>query len=98
MHRDDQGPRVFWKAGRGGGCLRSKGCAPKLPPQKIFAFTIFFSPEECFVGPGSGGGAGMHWKGGRYAPPPPPSRAPSLCPATVPLTPSASLNGICNRQ
>ena len=31
-------------------------------------------------------------------PPPPPSRAPSLRPATVPLTPSASLNGICNRQ
>ena len=28
----------------------------------------------------------------------PPSRPPSLCPATVPLTPSASLNGICNRQ
>ena len=23
---------------------------------------------------------------------------PSLCPATVPLTPSARLNGICNRQ
>ena len=38
----------------------------------------------------------MHWKGGRY--PPPPSRAPSLCPATVPLTPSAGFNGICNRQ
>ena len=33
----------------------------------------------------------MHWKGGRY-PPAPPSRAPSLCPATVPLTPSARLN------
>ena len=29
---------------------------------------------------------------------PPPSRAPSLCPATVPLTPCASLKGICNRQ
>ena len=29
--------------------------------------------------------------------PPPPSRAPSLCPATVSLTASASLNGICNR-
>ena len=27
-----------------------------------------------------------------------PSRAPSLCPATVPLTASASLNGIGNRQ
>ena len=30
--------------------------------------------------------------------PPPPFGAPSLCPATVSLTPSASLNGICNRQ
>ena len=40
--------------------------------------------------------AGMHCNTERY--PPPPSRAPSLCPATVPLTPSASLNGICNRQ
>ena len=30
--------------------------------------------------------------------PPLPSTAPSLCPATVPLTPSASLNGVCNRQ
>ena len=42
---------------------------------------------------------GMHWKGGSFTPPPPaPSRAPSLCPATVSLTPSASFNGICNRQ
>ena len=40
---------------------------------------------------------GMHWKGGKY-PPPPPSRAPSLCPATVPLTASVSFNGIGNRQ
>ena len=36
---------------------------------------------------------GMHWKGGGGA-----SRARSPCPATVSLTPSASLNGICNRQ
>ena len=28
--------------------------------------------------------------------PPPPGRVPSLCPATVPLMPSASFNGICN--
>ena len=35
-------------------------------------------------------------KGG--CPPPPRSRAPSLCPATVPLTPSAGFNGFCNRQ
>ena len=34
---------------------------------------------------------------GRY-PPPPPFRAPSLCPATVPLMPTSSINGICNRQ
>ena len=33
--------------------------------------------------------AGMHWRGGGT--PPPPSRAPSLCPATVPLTASAGL-------
>ena len=31
-------------------------------------------------------------------PPPPYSRAPSLCPATVSLTASASLNGICNQR
>ena len=30
--------------------------------------------------------------------PPPPSRAPSLCPAAVPPTASAGFNGICNRQ
>ena len=32
------------------------------------------------------------------SPPPPSSRAPSPCPASVPLTATASLNGICNRQ
>ena len=31
-------------------------------------------------------------------PPPPPVKTPSLCPAAVSLTPSASFNGICNRQ
>ena len=42
--------------------------------------------------PGGGGVAvcesapGMHWKGGGVTPPPSNSRAPSLCPATVPLT------------
>ena len=39
-------------------------------------------------------GASDALEGGRY----PPSRAPSLCPVTVSLTPSASFNGICNRQ
>ena len=29
---------------------------------------------------------------------PPPSRAPSLCPATVSLIATASFNGVCNRQ
>ena len=40
------------------------------------------------------------WEGfnGRGEVPPPPFRAPSLCTATVPLTASASFNGICNRQ
>ena len=40
--------------------------------------------------------AGMHWKGGD--PPTFPARAPSLCPAAVCLTATASFNGICNRQ
>ena len=44
----------------------------------------------------------LGWRGGGTPPlepaPPPLSRAPSLCPATVSLTPSAGLNGICNRQ
>ena len=30
--------------------------------------------------------------------PPPPSRAPSLCPADVPLTASATLNDTCTRK
>ena len=38
----------------------------------------------------------MHCKGGGQ--PPPPSRAPNPSPATVPLTATASFNGICNRQ
>ena len=46
-------------------------------------------------GPRGGGRDAL--EGGRY-PPSPLSRAPSLCPATVPLTLSASFNGICNRQ
>ena len=44
--------------------------------------------------PHEGPGAEMPWRWGRY----PPLEAPSLCLATVPGTPSASLNGICNRQ
>ena len=35
---------------------------------------------------------------GRWGGSPSPSRAPSLCPTTVSLTPSASFNGICNRR
>ena len=45
-----------------------------------------------------GGGAGQGCIGRAGGTPPPPSRAPSLCPATVSLTASASVNGTCNRQ
>ena len=44
--------------------------------------------------PEGGGEQGCIWKGGT----PPSSRAPSLRPATVPLTANASFNAICNRQ
>ena len=52
--------------------------------------------RECTAVPR--GAPGMRRNEGRYTPPPPPPRGPSLRPATVPLTPSASLKGICNRQ
>ena len=64
----------------------------------------YTGPASASVGPsrhshhtrtGGGGGAGIHWKGG---PPSSLSRAPSLSPATVSLTASASFHGICNRQ
>ena len=41
-------------------------------------------------------GGPANWKGGEGSAPP--SRAPSLRPATVPLTASVSFEGICNRQ
>ena len=50
---------------------------------------------KCGIGGGGRAGSRGALEGGEI---PPPSRAPSLCPATVPLTPSTSFNGICNRQ
>ena len=61
--------------------------------------TLSFEVRRARAAPGTG----MHGKGGVTAPPPPlqgqppPSRAPTPCPATA-LTPSASFNGICDRQ
>ena len=52
------------------------------------------SRSECVCVCG-GGGQGCIGRGGGT---PPPSRAPSLFLATVPLKASARLNGICNRQ
>ena len=49
-------------------------------------------PKLLAGGPLGGGETGMHWKGGEV--PPLPFRAPSLRPATNPLTASASFNGI----
>ena len=40
---------------------------------------------------------GMHWKGERCPPTPSPGR-PAYTQPLYPLTPSASFNGICNRQ
>ena len=44
-----------------------------------------------------GGGPGMHCKG-EGGTPPPPFQGAQPPPSYVPLTASASLNGICNRQ
>ena len=57
------------------------------------------NPEDCAAGVPYGGpqGAAQSPSHALEAPPSPSSRAPSLRPATAPLTPSDSLNGVCNR-
>ena len=56
----------------------------------------WWGPPPCPTGPEGGGVRGRD--ASKRGEPPPPSRAPSPCPATVSLTPSAGFNGICNRQ
>ena len=76
------------------GAARSSG---RTPPPSV-AVGPFISPPR--HGPRrSRGGRGGSRQGcigrrGGYRP----WRAPTLCPATVSLTPGASLNGMCNRQ
>ena len=74
----------------GKGCVEGMGCVTDVHPRLACGGGM-----RC--GGCGGSWAGMHWKGGGGTPLPP-SRAPSLCPATVPLTPGAGLNGFCNRQ
>ena len=73
------------------------------PPKQVAGperYPLFSARSRCVVTPWDRvrlpPSPGMHWKGGEV--PRPSSRAPSLSPATAPLTPSASLNGVCNRQ
>ena len=74
--------------------------APSLPLFSCSLFPYFMSPTTLASMQHGGtrhlteGGGPTARKGGRY--PPAPSRAHSLHPAIVPLTPSASFNGICN--
>ena len=48
--------------------------------------------------PPGGGGAGMHWNGGRGHRSPPPLQGAQPMPSYCLPAPSASFNGICNRQ
>ena len=69
------------------------------PPQPalwcLLADLLIVPGLEMHAGP-------ARWRGGDALEggevPPAPSTAPSLCPATVSLTPGASFKGICNRQ
>ena len=85
--------------GRGGG-----GFGWDTPPPRVPLGTE--GAEENFLAVSLKHGKGRR-RGGGVTPrprdaleggevPPSTSRAPSLCPATAPLTPSASLNGSCN--
>ena len=105
LRKTCDGCHVFWAShvGRGTGigyqavawgCLGSPGRG--FSARACGGVVVARSPVHSGQMGDGGGRAGMHSKGGRY--PPSPSTAPSLCPATVPLTPSASLNGIRNRQ
>ena len=81
---------------RGGeGVWDPKACVQKNGPKRLFQMQISFIPTMVtLVWGGRWGWGGDALEGGS----PPPSGRLSLCPATVPLTASAGLNGICNRQ
>ena len=90
---------------------RSLPCGARTPSQPINQRTLAPQPtpkegQEAetrdtrqstgqFSAPGQRGGQGCIGRGGA---PPPLSRAPSLCPATVSLNATARLNGVCNRR
>ena len=84
---------VSWWGGWGGvlSCGMGGGL---LWPEFMEGSCAWRSPGWESAEDGQRRSAQMHWEKGGL----PPSRARSLCPATVPLTPSASLNGICNQQ
>ena len=77
---------------RGLGCRSPKTkSGPGATPSEVFAclhLNVHGIPTK----------PGMHWKGGGTPPPRPLPRAPSLPPATVSPTASASFNGIGNRR
>ena len=85
--------------GIGGGGLGPKKVCTKNGQAGFSQRSISFFPTKVPLVGGGGRGVpppqGCSGRGGRY---PPPFRAPSLCPATVSLTPSARFNDICNRQ
>ena len=84
---------------RGGGGANGETTGGDVGQGTAASVVLPGRPKTCNP---EGGGGGGHPRdaieGVGLTPLAPPPRAPSPCPATVRLTPSASLSGICNRQ
>ena len=85
------------------------GCCPQLLSVSLHPPPATAQPRQAVPVQGVQAGARERPRGGADlhlgcigmgggVPPPPRSRAPSPCPVSVPLTTTASPNGICNRQ
>ena len=88
--RDPQPGRLALAGLGGRACAKGGEAVPEVKAATWRDWGIARAEDRCLCPPPA-----LHWRGGEGTAP---SRAPSLYPATVPLTPSASLNGSCNRQ
>ena len=64
--------KILCGAGAGGGGVRGRGMPAVGPSRARITTGLLARCSSAGVGRWGGGGAGMHWKGGRYPPAPTP--------------------------